>query len=113
MPAVPALAALALAALAPAPGASGVLPPSDASNGASTVVIEGMRFMPQTLMVGRGQTVTWLNRDPFPHTVTSPGSFDSKSIAAGASWTFTVKKTGDYAYQCSLHPTMTGRLSVR
>ena len=85
----------------------------DAPASARKVVIEAMRFTPQTLTVHRGETVTWENRDPFPHTVTAPGSFDSKSIAPGASWTFTPKKSGDYAYQCSLHPTMKGQLSVQ
>jgi plastocyanin len=57
--------------------------------------------------------VTWINKDPFPHTVTSKeGRFDSREIAAGKSWSFTPRKAGAFAYVCTLHPTMKGVLRV-
>ncbi len=49
-----------------------------------TVIIEGMQFSPAALVVKAGDKVTWINRDPFPHTVTAEGSrFDSHAIEAG------------------------------
>jgi len=30
--------------------------------------------------VKQGETVTWINKDPFPHTATAPGVFDSRDI---------------------------------
>jgi plastocyanin len=78
------------------------------------VTIEEMRFTPRTLIVRRGERVRWINRDPFPHTVTAKnGGFDSHSIPAGGSWTFVARVPGTYDYVCTLHPTMTGRLEVR
>ena len=76
------------------------------------VVIEGVKYEPETLTVKRGDTVVWVNKDPFPHTVTSTGAFDSHSIAAGGSWKYVARKAGDYAYTCTLHPNMKGTLKV-
>lgn len=77
------------------------------------IVIEGVQFVPDSLTVHPGDKVTWINKDPFPHTVTSPGSFDSHSIASGASWVYIAAQTGTYAYTCTLHPNMRGMLHVR
>jgi plastocyanin len=76
------------------------------------VAIDSVAFVPETLTVHQGDTVTWVNKDPFPHTVTAKGAFDSHSIAAGASWRYVARKTGVYDYICTLHPNMTGRLTV-
>jgi plastocyanin len=78
-----------------------------------TVTIEGMRFQPESLTVARGDTVVWVNKDLVPHTVTSEGgNFDSQDIQADKSWRLTVRKTGEYAYICTFHPTMKARLHV-
>ena len=80
-----------------------------------TVVIEGMRFHPETLTVLPGDRVVWVNQDVFAHTATATDSkaFDSRSIAPKASWTYRPRKAGTIAYGCSLHPTMKGTLVVR
>ena len=77
-----------------------------------TVIIEGTSYKPATITVKRGESVTWINRDPFPHTVTAAGAFDSKSIAAGARWTFRPTKAGEFPYICTLHPNMKGTIKV-
>jgi plastocyanin len=78
-----------------------------------TVTIGDMTFTPQTLTVAAGDTVVWVNTDLVPHTATSPdGVFDSKSIAPNASWRYTARKKGAYAYTCTFHPTMKAMLRV-
>jgi len=77
-----------------------------------TVNIDAVAYVPETLTVHQGDTVTWVNKDPFPHTVTAKGSFDSHDIAAGASWRFVARKAGVYDYICTLHPNMKGTLKV-
>lgn len=78
-----------------------------------TVVIEGMQFSPTALTVKVGDKVTWINRDPFPHTVTADQRrFDSHAIEAGGSWTFTPKRVGVASYGCTFHPTMRGTVRV-
>jgi len=62
--------------------------------------------------VKKGDAVTWVNKDPFPHTITSAGKFDSRSVAAGAKWTYRANKPGEYQYICTLHPNMKGALKV-
>jgi plastocyanin len=76
------------------------------------VVIQGLQYVPATLQVRRGDVVVWTNKDPFPHTATAPGQFDSKSIAAGGSWRFTAKRAGSFPYVCTLHSNMKGVLQV-
>ena len=76
------------------------------------VVIEGVKFTPDALTVNRGDWVHWINKDPFPHTVTAPGTFDSHSIAVGATWKYRARKAGNFAYTCTLHPNMKGTLRV-
>lgn len=112
---VPALilsSALALMAAGPPTGRAAQHPNRTAGH-AHTVIIEAMSFEPQVLVVHRGDRITWINKDPFPHTVTSTaGQFDSHEIAPDASWTYVARKAGEYAYVCSLHVTMKGKLEV-
>ena len=79
-----------------------------------TVVIEGMRFIPETLEVQAGDIVVWHNRDPFPHTATagSAGGPASPAIEAGASWSFNAEKRERYPYLCTLHRTMRATLVI-
>jgi plastocyanin len=101
------LAAVALALALPAM-------PAWAAPTVHTVLIDGMRFVPQTLEVKAGDTVIWRNKDPFPHNATAPGGvLASPDIATGASWKFKAGKRGSYAYVCTLHRTMTGTLIVK
>lgn len=76
------------------------------------IVIQGLLYVPETLTVRPGDVVVWINKDPFPHTVTAPGAFDSGPIAAGKSWRFTARRAGAHPYLCTLHSTMKGTLRV-
>jgi plastocyanin len=79
-----------------------------------TVVIEGMRFRPDTLTINAGDSVIWVNRDIVPHSATSAAaSFDSGVIAADQEWRLTIEHRGDFEYICSFHPTMKATLHVR
>jgi plastocyanin len=90
--------------------------PADAASAAKPathhVVIDGLKNDPETLTVRRGDTIIWTNKDPFPHTVTAPGKFDSHDIPPGGSWKYVARVPGDYAYICTLHPNMKGTLNV-
>jgi plastocyanin len=78
-----------------------------------TVTIEGVKYDPPTVTVKQGDSVTWTNKDPYPHTVTAPGAFDSKEIGADRKWTYVARKPGRYDYICTLHPNMKGTLVVQ
>ena len=77
-----------------------------------TITIENLQFEPQTLTVKRGDRVVWTNKDLVPHTATAEKGFDSRSIAANASWTYTAATPGRYLYMCTLHPMMKATLVV-
>ena len=77
-----------------------------------TVTIEATSYKPETITVKKGESVTWVNKDPFPHTVTAAGKFDSKSIAANGKWTYKATKAGEFSYICTLHPNMKGTIKV-
>ena len=85
---------------------------ADAAAQTHTVVIEGFKFSPPALTVHSGDRIVWRNKDLVPHTATSHGVFDSRSIASGSSWTFVARKVGTLPYVCTFHPTMQGSLTV-
>lgn len=92
-------------------GAAGAQPRAGATQ---AVTIEGVQFHPSELTLHRGDRIVWTNKDPFPHTVTADTKlFDSHSIAPGASWSYVAKRPGEYAYSCTLHPTMKGKIIVK
>lgn len=82
----------------------------------SEVKIDNFSFTPQALTVAVGTTVTWTNRDDIPHTVVStddPKAFKSKVLDTDEKFSFTFSKPGNYAYFCSVHPKMTGKVTVQ
>ncbi|MER6298059.1 cupredoxin family copper-binding protein [Kitasatospora sp. NPDC001539] len=103
-------AASSPAVTSPAATASSPVP---SSSGALQVTIRNFAFEPAALTVSPGQTVTVVNQDSVPHTLTaSDKSFDTGTIAAGATGTFTVPQSGTHPYICTIHPFMHGTLTV-
>jgi plastocyanin len=78
----------------------------------SKVTIDNFTFSPATLKVKVGDTVTWTNHDDIPHTVVSAGKFRSKAMDTDGTFSFTFTTAGEYKYFCSLHPHMTGAITV-
>jgi len=80
------------------------------------VKIDNFSFAPATLTVAAGTTVTWTNRDDIPHTVVStddPKTVKSKVLDTDEKFSFTFSKPGTFAYFCSIHPKMTGKVIVQ
>ena len=86
--------------------------PTRAKPATHTVVIDGVQFSPASLHAKVGDTVVWVNKDPFPHTATAAGKFDSGSIASGAKWRYKLKAKGSISYICSFHPNMLATIVV-
>ena len=58
--------------------------------------------------------MTWVNGDDIPHTVVAQNKrFRSKALDTDDRYTFTFQAPGEYAYFCSLHPHMTGKVVVK
>jgi plastocyanin len=93
--------------------AAGVFASAPVRAAAHTVVIEGTAFVPSELVVKRGDRIVWINKDPFPHTVTAQDhSFDSGPIPPGKSWAHRARTQGSFPYGCTLHSTMKATLVV-
>jgi plastocyanin len=101
---------LCAAAIAAALGA-----PAALSAGKShTVTIEGMKFLPERIEVAVGDTITWINKDFLPHSVTAPAArLESGDLASSHSWKLVARKKGEIDYICRLHPVMRGVIVVK
>jgi plastocyanin len=81
---------------------------------AVSVSIDNFSFSPKEITVGKGTTVTWVNRDDVPHTVVNGGKgFRSKALDTDDQFSFTFTEAGTYTYFCSVHPMMTGKVIVK
>jgi len=74
-------------------------------------------FIPDTVLIVKGETVTWTNDDTAAHTVTSgagvpDGYFDSSLFMAGTTYSVTFSEGGAFDYFCMVHPWMTGIVIV-
>ncbi len=86
--------------------------PLRAANSAQ-VVIKDFMFVPTTLTVKAGTTVTWANKDEEPHTVFSDsGLFRSNAMDTGEAFSFKFDKPGTYHFLCTIHPRMMGTIVV-
>ena len=80
----------------------------------------GKFFVPETVTVSKGTTVSWTNGDSTLHTVTSGSpeagnsgtEFDSSYLAAGKTFQHLFSTAGTFDYYCTLHPYMKGKVVV-
>jgi plastocyanin len=90
---------------------AGTLPPVQA--GEVKISIANFAFDPATLTIPSGTTVTWTNNDSASHNVTGDdGSWGSKSLATGGTFSYTFTKAGTFSYHCGVHPSMIASITV-
>jgi len=99
---------LALIGLGSAGASAG---PTAHASRAVTVEIEDFAFHPPTLRVGVGTSVVFANKSDVTHTATRK-SFNTGRIKPGKSVAITFKQKGTFAYHCSIHPFMHGKVIV-
>ena len=75
-----------------------------------------VNFTLEDLTVSAGTTITWTNKDSAGHTSTaslaSSLSWDSGRLRTGETFSFTLTEPGTYGYVCTIHPSMTGTITV-
>ncbi|MDB5089945.1 MAG: hypothetical protein JWR09_3939 [Mucilaginibacter sp.] len=77
------------------------------STPAATVAIQNFAFVPSTVNIKVGNSVTWTNMDTAPHTATDlANAFDSGSLSTGKTFNFTFNTAGTYTYHCLIHSMM-------
>src|SRR5277367_5003547 len=77
---------------------------------ASTVEINHFAFHPPTLTIAKGSEVTFSNTSRVAHTATRAGSFNTGHIKPGTSITVRFNQKGTFAYHCTIHPLMHGKI---
>lgn len=84
------------------------------STSTDTVEIVDFTFMPAELTAAPGTEITVVNMDSTAHTLTGEDdNFDTGNIEADAEMTVTAPQdAGEYPYICTIHPYMTGMLTV-
>ena len=110
-------AALVLTACGPTVGGDNCTPKAGTAATTVRVVSDPQAvgaYDPKTVTIQAGASVEWNWQDQGnPHSVTADdGSFDSCLQNAGHTFVVTFVKPGTYAYHCSIHGQMTGRIVV-
>ena len=78
-----------------------------------TVHMKDKKYVPDTLTIKAGESVTWQNDDDHDHTVIADDkSFKSGNINPDDTFAYTFKKTGTFKYACKYHPRMKGTVTV-
>jgi plastocyanin len=104
-------AALVLAGCGGDEGGGGGEPAAPAT-GVTQVAAKDNRFTPAAIQVPAGTEVTWTFKDGFiPHDVVGDG-FSSGDPRRKGSFAHTFDRPGTYAYHCTVHDGMTGRVVV-
>jgi plastocyanin len=87
-------------------------PVAQASAG-KTVDINNFAFHPPTLRIAAGTKVNFTNSSRVAHTATRAGSFNTGRIAPGSTISIRFNSKGTFAYRCSIHPLMHGKIVVQ
>ena len=96
------------------PAALAIALAAEGSGGTPHVQIKQFAFVPATLTVPVGATVTWTNADEEPHTVTaSDRAYTSTGLEQNETYTHRFTAPGTYTYFCALHPHMTATIIVQ
>ncbi len=78
------------------------------------VEIRSFKFVPNSLIVQPGDTITWINRDIVPHTATAKDkSWDTGRLKKDQGYKLVVTPETSKDYVCRFHPQMKARLALR
>jgi plastocyanin len=89
-----------------------VVPPSPAAAATHMVEINQLKYAPvPPLKVG--DTVTFVNKDMFRHTVTASNNSFNLDLVPGASGSLHINSAGHAAFYCKYHPGMRGTMDAK
>ena len=78
------------------------------------VEIKNLAYTPSVITVLPGDSITWINHDFIPHTVTADDeSWDSRLIEAKGKWRMVVKDNTYEKYFCRYHPNMKAEIIIK
>jgi plastocyanin len=97
---------------APSGGSSGGSTPSGGPAKTVAVSMASFAFDPANVDVAAGGTVTWTNNDSVGHTVKIDGKV-SDTIDPKGTFSKTFAAAGTFPFSCTIHPSMTGNVTVK
>ncbi len=74
-------------------------------------------FLPDNIIIKKGETVRWENKDAMAHVLVSMpvigvGGIKATQVEPGQSFEFKFEKSGEYYYMCYIHKGMVGKVTV-
>lgn len=102
------VAAAALVACANPKHGSAAVPPEQA---AAVVHLKATSFVPSSVTIDVGQTVTWVWDDPIIHNIVGDG-FGTGNLVSGT-YSHEFPAAGTFPYRCTIHAAMTGTVVVQ
>ena len=84
------------------------------ASGAVVIKMVDIKFDPQDATAAVGDEVCWINEETIEHNAVAEegAEFESELIGKGETFTTTVDSPGTIPYVCTVHPGMTGTLTV-
>jgi len=76
------------------------------------VIVDKLAFAPVDVNAKVGDTVEWINKDPFAHTATATNGEWNVTLAPKQNGHLVLNAPGTTEYFCKYHPNMKGRVIV-
>ena len=95
-------------------GGGGAASADACPEGAVVIEMVDIEFSPEDATAGVGQEICWVNKDTIDHNAVaeSGADFESELFGQGETFTTTVDSPGTVEYVCTIHPGMTGTLTI-
>lgn len=77
-----------------------------------TVIIQAMKFQPDTIMINEGDTIVWINKGIVAHDISKYPDKTWHSDTIEPQQTFEKVFDDSTSYFCSIHPTMKGLIMI-
>jgi plastocyanin len=83
-------------------------------SGSVEIAMKDIKFDPEDAAAKVGQQVCWINEDTIDHNAVDEetGKFKSELFGQGKTFTATIDEPGKIDYVCTIHPGMTGTLTI-
>jgi plastocyanin len=76
------------------------------------ISMDKLEIAPADVSAKVGDTIEWVNKDPFAHTATAKNGDWDVMLPPKTSGSLVLKKAGTFAYYCRFHPNMKATLTV-
>jgi plastocyanin len=83
-------------------------------SGSAVIEMIDLKFDPEDATADAGQEICWVNEETIEHNAVDEetGKFKSELFGKGQTFTTTVDEPGKIDYVCTVHPGMTGTLTI-